>query len=157
MYCMIRIIWIMTSTFVPCSGCLAFHLLKAPPMRYVRNSLSPNLTLRRVTFTDPVRHSSWSTILSPSTRTAMAPVPNQVYTAFSFLGFILCAVPFYWHLEGTSNFRCRLRTRDLRTLPCSLERRHMYVHGLDRSWVFDPVRQLDRLEQKHHQPGTGLL
>lgn len=34
----------------------------------------------------------------------MAPVPNQVYTAFSFVGFILCAVPFYWHLEGTSNF-----------------------------------------------------
>jgi len=87
----------------------------------------------------------------------MAPVPNQVYTAFSFLGFVLCAVPFYWHLEGTSNFRCMLRARDPGTLPRSLEHRHMYVHGLDRSGLFVPMRQLDRLEQKHHRPGTGLL
>ena len=41
----------------------------------------------------------------------MAPVPNQVYTAFSFVGFILCAVPFYWHLEGTSKFRYMFITR----------------------------------------------
>ena len=87
----------------------------------------------------------------------MAPVPNQVYTAFSFVGFILCAVPFYWHLEGTSKFRYMFITRDLRTLPYSMEHRHLHVHGLDGYWVFDPVRQLDRLERKHHQPGTGLL
>ena len=38
-----------------------------------------------------------------------------------------------------------------------MEHRHLHVHGLDGYWVFDPVRQLDRLERKHHQPGTGLL
>jgi pheromone a factor receptor len=31
----------------------------------------------------------------------MPPPPNGVYTAFSFVGFVLCAIPFYWHLEGT--------------------------------------------------------
>ena len=44
----------------------------------------------------------------------MALVPNQVYTAaFSFVGFILCAVPFFWRLEGTSNVACMLMTRNL--------------------------------------------
>jgi len=33
---------------------------------------------------------------------ALPPPPNQVYSAFSFIGFLLCAIPFYWHLEGTS-------------------------------------------------------
>lgn len=36
----------------------------------------------------------------------MAPVPNQVYTAFSFLGFVMCAVPFYWHLEAWNTGTC---------------------------------------------------
>jgi len=31
----------------------------------------------------------------------MDALPNQVYTAFSFIGFVMCAIPFYWHLEGT--------------------------------------------------------
>jgi pheromone a factor receptor len=31
----------------------------------------------------------------------MPPPPNGVYTAFSFIGFVFCAIPFYWHLEGT--------------------------------------------------------
>ncbi len=26
--------------------------------------------------------------------------PNQIYSAFSFIGFLLCAIPFYWQLEG---------------------------------------------------------
>ena len=30
----------------------------------------------------------------------MPPPPNEVYTAFSFIGFVFCAIPFYWHLEG---------------------------------------------------------
>ena len=87
----------------------------------------------------------------------MAPVPNQVYTAFSFIGFIMCVIPFYWHLEGTSSFRCILGARDLRTLPCSMEYRDLSVHVLDWPWLLDPVRQLDRLEREHHQPGTSLL
>jgi pheromone a factor receptor len=31
----------------------------------------------------------------------MPPPPNGVYTAFSFIGFVFCAIPLYWHLEGT--------------------------------------------------------
>ena len=31
----------------------------------------------------------------------MSPAPNQLYSAFSFIGFVLCTIPFYWHLEGT--------------------------------------------------------
>jgi len=27
--------------------------------------------------------------------------PNKLYTAFSFVGFVMCAIPFYWHLEGS--------------------------------------------------------
>jgi hypothetical protein len=30
----------------------------------------------------------------------MSPPPNELYTVFSFIGFVLCAIPFYWHLEG---------------------------------------------------------
>jgi hypothetical protein len=30
----------------------------------------------------------------------MSPPPNEVYTAFSFIGFVLCAIPLYWHLKG---------------------------------------------------------
>ena len=26
--------------------------------------------------------------------------PNELYSAFSFIGFVLCAIPFYWHLKG---------------------------------------------------------
>ncbi|KAI9435849.1 pheromone A receptor-domain-containing protein [Lactarius indigo] len=26
--------------------------------------------------------------------------PNQIYSAFSFIGFLLCAIPLYWHLEA---------------------------------------------------------
>lgn len=31
----------------------------------------------------------------------MPDAPNALYTVFSFLGFVMCAIPFYWHLEGT--------------------------------------------------------
>ena len=30
----------------------------------------------------------------------MSPPPNEVYTVFSFIGFVLCTIPLYWHLEG---------------------------------------------------------
>ena len=26
--------------------------------------------------------------------------PNQIFSAFSFLGFLLCVIPLPWHLEG---------------------------------------------------------
>jgi hypothetical protein len=36
----------------------------------------------------------------------MHPPPNGVYTAFSFVGFAMCAVPFYWHLESRCKYSC---------------------------------------------------
>ncbi|KAH9964938.1 pheromone A receptor-domain-containing protein [Russula dissimulans] len=32
--------------------------------------------------------------------------PNQVYTAFSFVGFVMCVIPFYWHLEAWNTGTC---------------------------------------------------
>jgi hypothetical protein len=42
----------------------------------------------------------------------MPPPPNQLYTAFSFVGLVLSVIPFYWHLEGT-----RSVSRDRSALP----------------------------------------
>jgi len=36
----------------------------------------------------------------------MGSPPNQVYTAFSFIGFLMCAIPFYWHLEAWNTGTC---------------------------------------------------
>ena len=44
----------------------------------------------------------------------MAAYPNEIYTAFSFIGFLMCAIPFYWHLEGTWRIRV-IGLRILRT------------------------------------------
>ena len=27
--------------------------------------------------------------------------PNWIFSVFSFIGFLLCAIPLYWHLEGS--------------------------------------------------------
>ena len=35
----------------------------------------------------------------PGIRSSMS-YPNQVFTSFAFLGFLLCAIPLPWHLEG---------------------------------------------------------
>jgi hypothetical protein len=32
------------------------------------------------------------------------PYPNQLYTAFSFIGFVFCVIPLYWHLEGALKY-----------------------------------------------------
>jgi len=37
---------------------------------------------------------------------ALHPPPNQVYSAFSFIGFVMCAIPFYWHLEAWNTGTC---------------------------------------------------
>ena len=26
--------------------------------------------------------------------------PNELYSTFSFIGFVLSAIPFYWHFKG---------------------------------------------------------
>ncbi|KAN0105465.1 Pheromone A receptor domain containing protein [Russula decolorans] len=36
----------------------------------------------------------------------MSPPPNEVYTVFSFIGFVLCAIPLYWHYEASNAGTC---------------------------------------------------
>jgi len=75
---------------------------------------------------------------------------NEVYSAFSFIGFVMCAIPLYWHLEGMWRyFRCwGTHTENVWH---SLEYGNLLVYGLD--WHRVPFRkhQLDRVEQKHDQ------
>ncbi|KAI0274469.1 pheromone A receptor-domain-containing protein [Russula aff. rugulosa BPL654] len=32
--------------------------------------------------------------------------PNELYSAFSFIGFVLCAIPFYWHFKARNTGTC---------------------------------------------------
>ncbi|KAH9958653.1 GPCR fungal pheromone mating factor [Russula compacta] len=32
--------------------------------------------------------------------------PNEMYTALSFVGFLMCAIPFYWHMEAWNAGTC---------------------------------------------------
>ncbi|KAF8491701.1 pheromone A receptor-domain-containing protein [Russula emetica] len=36
----------------------------------------------------------------------MYPPPNELYSAFSFFGFVLCAIPFYWHFKARNMGTC---------------------------------------------------
>ncbi|KAF8468710.1 pheromone receptor [Russula ochroleuca] len=36
----------------------------------------------------------------------MSPPPNELYSAFSFIGFVLCAIPLYWHLQAWNTGTC---------------------------------------------------
>jgi pheromone a factor receptor len=36
----------------------------------------------------------------------MTDAPNALFTVFSFIGFVMCAIPFYWHLEAWNTGTC---------------------------------------------------
>ena len=55
---------------------------------------------------------------------------NQIFSAFAFIGFILCAIPFYWHLEGKVYSLTPTVTILIRATGLSLERWYLLVHGL---------------------------
>ncbi len=82
--------------------------------------------------------------------------PNGVYTAFSFIGFVLCAIPFYWHLEGKSIYSHDWGTH-LKIVRRSLEYGHLPVHDLGRPWMPVAKHQCDRMEQEYDQQGSCLL
>jgi hypothetical protein len=86
----------------------------------------------------------------------MPPPPNELYTAFSFIGFAFCVIPFYWHLEGEWRHSRGLEYSS-KIGRHSLEYGHLLVHALDRSWMLVAMHQLHRMEQKHDQQGSGLL
>ena len=86
----------------------------------------------------------------------MSAPPNEVYTAFSFIGFVLCAIPLYWHLEGTWKYARGWSTHS--NIVCrSFECGDMLIHYLDRSWMFYAMHQLDHMEQEHDRQVSGLL
>ena len=80
----------------------------------------------------------------------MQPPPNELYTAFSFIGFVLCAIPIYWHFEGQLYCTNRQST-EFKNPRRSSEHRNMLVHGMDWSRLSDTMHQLHRMEQKHDQ------
>lgn len=81
----------------------------------------------------------------------LPPPPNQVYSAFSFIGFVLCAIPFYWHLEGTRNRFHVIGVRLPKNVRRSLEYRDMLVYVLDGPRVPGAMHQFDCVERKHDQ------
>jgi hypothetical protein len=85
----------------------------------------------------------------------MSPPPNEVYTAFSFVGFVLCIIPLYWHLEGTWNYSHDSSTP--KNVRLSLEYGHLLVHDLGRARMPFAMHQLDRMEQEYDQQGSCLL
>ncbi len=78
----------------------------------------------------------------------MPPPPNGLFTALSFVGFVLSAIPFYWHLEGTWKYSYDLSTPE--NVRLSLEYGHLLIHDLGRSWMLDAMRQFDRMEQEYN-------
>ena len=59
----------------------------------------------------------------------MGPPPNEVYNTFSFIGFLMCAIPFYWHMEGVWSFSGGRNIWSENAL-YSLEYRHLFINGL---------------------------
>jgi hypothetical protein len=100
-----------------------------------------------LTFTHLIHHTN--------PRPTMSPPPNEVFSAFSFIGFVFCAIPFYWHLEGMWNYSHDLSTPKNARL--SLEYGHLLVHDLGRAWMSNTMHQLDRVEQEYDQQDSCLL
>ena len=136
-----------TSTFVPRLG-VSLSLLKASFGRGGDAfSLVPSSAGESFVYLRFLSHIPYSRI----TMTA-----NELYTAFSFIGFVMCAIPLYWHLEGTEEFAL-LGSPHTEIAWHSLEYRHLLVHVLDWSWMPDTMHQLDRMEQKYGQQGSDLV
>jgi hypothetical protein len=84
-------------------------------------------------------------------------IPNQLFTAFSFIGFLLCAIPLYWHLEGELFARLPFVTIIDPLSGSSLECWHFLVHCLGWLGLFESFYQLDRLEQHSVKRGSSLV
>jgi len=72
--------------------------------------------------------------------------PNEVYTLFAFIGFLLVTIPFPWHLEGTDMFGLVDKSKIDQINEFSLEHWDLSLHGLD--WISLPqsVYQFYHLE-----------
>jgi hypothetical protein len=111
-------------------------------------------------------HSTHSFILSPLSTTfdlysiPLPPsmtYPNQLFSAFSFIGFLLCAIPLYWHLEGEPFPDLPLVIILDTPLKLSLECWHFFVHSLGWPRLFESFHQLGRLEQHSVKRSSNLV
>ena len=75
----------------------------------------------------------------------MGAPPNEVFSAFAFVGFLMCAIPFYWHLEGTRKYfhRWSMHSENIRY---SLEYGHLPVYVLGWHWMPVRIHQLGCVE-----------
>jgi len=71
-----------TSTFISCPGL----------------DVSLPLVLKGLRIDVPRASSS---ILARPTLAYLRAMSSYLYAAFAFVGFVLCAIPFYWHLHGS--------------------------------------------------------
>jgi hypothetical protein len=83
--------------------------------------------------------------------------PNELFSAVSFVAFVFCFIPLYWHLEGTflSLLTCTQiwLTGSTRSLEC----RNVHGHFLD--WIGLPelLYQLNHLESQRYRLGSHLV
>jgi hypothetical protein len=86
--------------------------------------------------------------------------PNGLYSAFSFIGFLLCLIPLYWHLEGIFVRRLALRLiHKLMDYPraSSLECGRHLIYGLGWPGLLEWIHQFGRLEPQYSKCGPGLV
>ena len=86
--------------------------------------------------------------------------PNALFSASSFIGFLLSFIPLYWHLEGI--LVQRLALRYIHKLidysrASSLECGHHLVYGLGWPGLFERIHQFGHLEQQHSKCGPDLV
>jgi len=100
-----------------------------------------------------------------SASSLMAP-PNALFSTFSFIGFLFCAIPLYWHLKGKlrptravlSVFHKIDRTCPSRfSFSSSVKCRHFLVYCLVCPWLFERFHQLGRLEPLCGECGPRLV
>ena len=78
----------------PCITVSYTFEIRAGPILHPGYGTSYKLSSPKLSF-------SLSFSIAPHSRTTMYSTPNELYTAFSFIGFLFCAIPLYWHLEST--------------------------------------------------------
>ena len=76
----------------------------------------------------------------------MAAPPNELFIVLSGFGFFFCAIPFWWHLQGTY-YVYMLKCRVLLTR-ASVECWYLPVHVLDGCGVLELYDQRHRLESQ---------
>lgn len=78
----------------------------------------------------------------------IADAPNWLFSACSFVSFLLCMIPLPWHLEGNSII---IQYRLLLNASFSLEYGYLHVHAMGGYRIIEYVHQFDGLEFGRHR------